>query len=70
MNYLGIKEEIEKHINSKVRIVINGMRNKREILIGKIKCTYPNIFTISSKEINRSFSYTDVLIGDVIIEYL
>lgn len=65
-----IKKELEKNIGRKVRITVYGMRNRREVVVGNIKEVYPNIFTVSSRDISKSFSYSDVLIGDIKIEYL
>lgn len=65
-----IKKELERNIGKKVRITVYGMRNRREVVVGIIKEVYPNIFTVSSRDISKSFSYSDVLIGDIKIEYL
>lgn len=65
-----IKKELSKNIGKKVRITVYGMRNRKEVVIGNIKEVYPNIFTVSSRDISKSFSYSDVLIGDIKIEYL
>ncbi len=65
-----IKKELERNIGKKVRITVYGMRNRREVVVGNIKEVYPNIFTVSSRDISKSFSYSDVLIGDIKIEYL
>ena len=68
MNYLSVKENISKMVGSKVRVTVYGMRNKKEVICGIIKYAYANIFTVVSKDISKSFSYSDVLIGDVKIE--
>lgn len=65
-----IKKELERNIGKKVKITVYGMRNRREVVVGNIKEVYPNIFTVSSRDISKSFSYSDVLIGDIKIEYL
>lgn len=65
-----IKKELSRNIGKKVRITVYGMRNRKEVVIGNIKEVYPNIFTVSSRDISKSFSYSDVLIGDIKIEYL
>lgn len=65
-----IKKELSRNIGKKVRITVYGMRNRKEVVIGTIKEVYPNIFTVSSRDISKSFSYSDVLIGDIKIEYL
>lgn len=65
-----IKNELSRNIGRKVRITVYGMRNRREVIVGTIKEIYPNIFTVLSRDISKSFSYSDVLIGDIKIEYL
>ena len=65
-----IKKELERNIGRKVRITVYGMRNRKEVVVGTIKEVYPNIFTVSSRDISICFSYSDVLIGDIKIEYL
>lgn len=65
-----IKNKLTKNIGKKVRITVYGMRNRKEVIVGTIKEVYPNIFTVSSRDISKSFSYSDVLIGDIKIEYL
>lgn len=65
-----IKKELSRNIGKKVRITVYGMRNRKEVVVGTIKEVYPNIFTVSSRDISKSFSYSDVLIGDIKIEYL
>ncbi len=66
----NIKEELTRNIGKRVRITVYGMRNRKEVVIGVIKEVYPNIFTVSSRDISKSFSYSDVLIGDIKIEYI
>lgn len=65
-----IKNELTRNIGKRVRITVYGMRNRKEVVIGVIKEVYPNIFTVSSRDISKSFSFSDVLIGDIKIEYL
>lgn len=64
-----IKEKIEKDIGKKVRITVYGLRNKTNLYDGVIKATYPNIFTIFDGISEKSFSYRDVITGDIKIKY-
>jgi len=64
-----IKEEIAKNIGHKVKITVYGMRNKTNIYYGIIKKAYPNIFTILEGTNEKSFSYRDLITGDIKIKY-
>lgn len=70
MNINLIKEEIEKNLNQAVKITEYGMRNKVNTYIGYISGIYPNIFTVKIDNDNKSFSYADVVIKDITIEYI
>ena len=70
MNVDIIKNEIEKNIGGEVRIKVNGLRNKTNIYIGKLVSVYPNIFSVLVQGDNKSFSYADVITGEVEITYL
>lgn len=69
MNPNFIKEEIQKHKNEQVLITIYGMRNKKSTYEGTIKDIYPNIFTVIEGKKEKSFSYSDVITGDIKIKY-
>ena len=69
MNPNFIKENIEKNINKKVEIIVYGMRNKTNKYYGIIKAIYPNIFTIEDGKNEKSFSYADIITGDIVIKY-
>jgi len=64
------KQEIEKNLNRNVRVKVNGLRNKTNIYIGKLTATYPQIFTVLVDNDNKSFSYAELITGDVEIEYM
>lgn len=70
MNINTVKKEVDSKIGSSVQIVVYGMRNKREMYAGKIKSTFPKIFTIVTNVGEKSFSYADLCTGDVKIKYL
>ena len=69
MNPDIIKEKIEKDIGKKVRITVYGLRNKTTFYDGIVKAIYPNIFTIFDGLNEKSFSYRDVITGDIKIKY-
>lgn len=69
MNPNFIKEELIQNKNKKVEVTAYGMRGKTNKYYGTIYGIYPNIFTIKDREIEKSFSYSDVITGEVKIKY-
>jgi len=69
LNINIIKEELKKHINKKVTIKCRCMRNKVNYYEGTLKTLYPNIFTIIYNEKEKSFSYADLITGEIKIKY-
>ena len=67
MNIDNIKKQIMKLKDAKLKIRINLGRNKSEYLEGKICKVHPNIFTISTNKGLKSFSYSDVIIKNIVI---
>lgn len=66
-------EKIKNNINNNVNVVkkfkYNGSRNQVEEFDGKIVNTYKFVFIIEmDNKIKRSFSYTDILTGSLIME--
>ena len=70
MNLDKIKEEISLLINKEIMINISGTRNKKQMYRGVINNVYSNIFTVLIEGVNRSFTYSDVAIGDVKIYHV
>ncbi len=70
MNPNLIREELKTHLNELVRIKVFGMRNKISIYEGKINALYPNIFTIIGSNFEKSFTYSDIITGEISIKYL
>jgi uncharacterized protein Veg len=70
MNIDIIREQIKNNINRNVKIKVNGLRNKTNIYYGKIINVYPYIFSVMVDEENKSFSYADVITGEVEVSYL
>ena len=65
-----IRKEIGSNINKPVIIKISIGRNKWEVYEGVIEHAYSNIFTIKIKDTIKSFTYSDVIIKDVLIKYV
>ena len=70
MNINITKEEIRKSINKKVIISVYGMRNRINRYEGIIYKVYPNIFTILIDGEEKSFTYRDIITGDIKIKYI
>lgn len=65
-----IKLEIASLVNKDIMISVNGSRNKKQMYKGVITNAYSNIFTVLIEGINKSFTYSDVAIGDVKIYHM
>ena len=65
-----IKEEVKSLINKEVMVSVSGSRNKKMMYKGIVNNAYQNVFTVLVEGINKSFSYADVAIGDVIIYHV
>lgn len=48
-----------------VVIKVFGIRNKNEMIKGRIVECYKNVFIVDSDNFKRSFSYKDVLLGTI-----
>ena len=70
MNLDKIKEEISSLIDKEVMIKVSGSRNKKQMYKGIINNVYSNIFTVFIEGVNKSFTYSDVAIGDVKIYHV
>ena len=70
MNLCDIKEEIASLVNKEVMINVSGSRNKKQMYKGIINNVYSNIFTVLIEGVNKSFTYSDVAIGDVKIYHI
>ncbi len=51
-----------------VRIKVKGIRNKSELISGKISEYYKNVFVVSTNNFKRCFSYKDLLLGIIKIQ--
>ncbi|MBR1417169.1 MAG: hypothetical protein IJ572_05060 [Bacilli bacterium] len=70
MNLDKVKEEISSLVNKEVMVNVSGSRNKRQMYKGIINNVYSNIFTVLIEGVNKSFTYSDVAIGDVKIYHV
>ena len=58
-----VKEFIKSNYGKRVLIKVMGIRNKIEQVEGVISECYGRVFIVRSKFGNKSFTYTDVLVG-------
>lgn len=64
-----IKDNIGSNIGKKMKVIYNGSRNKTEEYEGIISEIYDSIFILKlDSGLNKSFSYTDILVGVIDIE--
>lgn len=71
MNPYVIREELKKSVGKKVLVKIYGMRNKNDSFKGRIKDIYPQIFTIETEtNLIRSFSYSELISGEVVLTFI
>ena len=64
-----IRESIDNKKNMSLHFIYNGSRNQVEEFDGVIKGVYKYVFTIKPDEsdIIKSFSYSDILTGTLVI---
>ena len=59
------KEFIRSNYGKRVVIKVLGIRNKIELVEGIISECYQNVFIVLTKFGKKSFTYTDVLVGNI-----
>lgn len=59
------KEFIRSNYGKRVLIKILGIRNKIDMVEGIISECYSHVFIVRTKFGNKSFTYTDVLVGNI-----
>ena len=70
MNLDIVKNQISQNLNKKVRVSVYGLRNRVDRFEGTLYKVYPNIFTVLIRGEEKSFTYRDVITGEVKIKYL
>lgn len=63
------RDLINVNKGNKVTIKVSGIRNKSEMLDGVITECYRNVFIVDTGFNKRSFTYTDVLIGNILVNF-
>jgi len=70
MNIDDIKLRIKDNLNHKIKIKVNGLRNKTYNYEGIVVECYPYIFMVDTNGENKSFSYVDILTKEIEIDFL
>lgn len=70
MNPIVIRENLKTKKGSRVLVQIFGMRNKKDKFIGTLKDIYPQIFTVEVDKTIRSFSYSELISGEVVLSFI
>ena len=67
MNINTIKKQINDLKGIKLKLKVNLGRNKYEYLEGIIDKIHPNLFVVNTNKGIKSFSYSDVIVKNVVI---
>ncbi len=62
------KELIRENYGKRVLIKVIGIRNKSELFEGIVSECYDNVFILNTKVGKKSFSYSDVLVGNIVLK--
>ena len=69
MNLDIVRENMKKYLNKNVKIDVYGMRNKNYEYYGIVSGLYPYVFTVLIDGTQKSFNYSDGIIGDVVVNF-
>lgn len=70
MNPHVIRESLRSKKGARVKVKVYGMRNKTDSFIGTIEEIYPEIFTIKTNNLTKSFSYSELISKEVDISFI
>ena len=59
------KDFIRSNFGKNIVVKIYGMRNKLDIIEGILSECYKHVFIVDTKFGKKSFTYTDVLLGNI-----
>lgn len=62
-----VKDKLKQLKGKSVEMSINRGRKKIDVVVATIKDLYPSVFTISTNGNLQTFSYFDIMCGNVII---
>lgn len=69
MNPYVIRDKLKGHLGQKVLVKIYGMRNKNETYTGTLNAIYPQIFTIEKDGTTKSYSYSEIINGEIVLTF-
>lgn len=70
MNPYVIRANLLSRKGQKVHVKINGMRNKTDNYTGVIDEVYPQIFTINDGHKIKSYSFSEIINGEVELRFI
>ena len=70
MNPYIIRDNLRRKKGQRVKVRINGMRNKTTNYIGIIQDIYPQIFTIYDGNKIFSYSFSELISGEVELHFI
>ena len=62
------RELIKGNYGKRALVKAIGIRNKNEMFEGIISECYDNVFVLNTKIGKKSFSYSDVLVGNIVVK--
>ena len=68
MNLDIVREKIGSYLNKNVTVQVYGLRNKNFEYYGVVSGVYPYVFTVLVNGVEKTFNYSDVIIGDVVVK--
>ena len=68
MNLDIVREKIAGYLHKNVTIRVYGLRNKNFEYYREVSGVYPYVFTVLVNGVEKSFNYSDVIIGDVVVK--
>ena len=66
----SIKTNIRNHLNQEIKVTSRENRNRNEIFYGYISECYSHVFIVSNGIEKKSYSYSDILSKDILINFL
>ena len=69
MNLDIVRDNMKKYLHKSVVVEVYGMRNKNYQYYGVVSGLYPYVFTVLVDGTEKSFNYSDVIIGDVVVKF-
>lgn len=70
MNPYVIRSELSKHVGQRVEVKVFGMRNKNDYYTGTLTAIYPQIFSIKKGDSTKSYSYSEIINGEIVLNFI